>query len=57
MLSTQNAPCTTELNSAHQISHAGQNNEKYVQNDCKLNTDMGHNVEDVSMSFLSSSLK
>ncbi|TGZ37226.1 uncharacterized protein [Temnothorax longispinosus] len=53
-----NAPCTnTELNGAHQISYASQNNDKYVQNDCKLNVDRGHNLEDISMSFLSSSLK
>lgn len=56
-MGTYNAPCTTELNSAHQISHASQNNEKYVQNDCKLNVDIDHNLEDVSMSFLSLSLK
>ncbi|XP_018309103.1 uncharacterized protein [Mycetomoellerius zeteki] len=53
-----NAPCTnTELNGAHQISYENQNNNKYVQNDCKLNTHIGHNLEDVSISFLSSSLK
>jgi len=49
-------PCTnTELNDA-QI-YENQNNNKYVQNDCKLNTHIGHNLEDVSISFLSSSLK
>lgn len=53
-----NAPCTnTELNSAQISSNTSQNNDKYVQNDCKLNMDIGHNLEDVSMSFLSSSLK
>lgn len=47
-----------ELNGAHQtLSHASQNNDKHVQNDYKSNTDVGHNLEDVSMSFLSSSLK
>ncbi|XP_018360979.1 PREDICTED: uncharacterized protein LOC108759829 [Trachymyrmex cornetzi] len=56
--SLYNAPCTnTELNGAHQISYENQNNNKYVQNDCKLNTHIGHNLEDVSISFLSSSLK
>ncbi|XP_011870211.1 PREDICTED: C2 domain-containing protein 3 isoform X2 [Vollenhovia emeryi] len=54
-----NALCTnTELNGAHQtLSSANQNNDKYVQNDCRLNVETGHNLEDVSMSFLSSSLK
>ncbi|XP_018338934.1 PREDICTED: uncharacterized protein LOC108746575 [Trachymyrmex septentrionalis] len=56
--SLYNVPCTnTELNGAHQISYENQNNNKYVQNDCKLNTHTGHNLEDVSISFLSSSLK
>jgi len=50
------APCIN-TNSVHQISYANQNNDKYVQNDCKLNADIGHNLEDVSMTFLSSSLK
>ncbi|XP_039303609.1 uncharacterized protein LOC105196912 isoform X2 [Solenopsis invicta] len=45
----------TELNDAYEISRTNQNNVKYVQNDCKLNTD--HNLEDVSIYFLSSSLK
>ncbi|XP_018058341.1 PREDICTED: uncharacterized protein LOC108693737 [Atta colombica] len=55
--SLYNVPCTnTELNDA-QISYENQNNNKYVQNDCKLNTHIGHNLEDVSISFLSSSLK
>lgn len=54
-----NTPCTnTELNDVHPISScANKNNDKYIQNDCKLNADIGHNFEDVSMSFLSSSLK
>ncbi|XP_011061736.1 PREDICTED: uncharacterized protein LOC105150398 isoform X2 [Acromyrmex echinatior] len=56
--SLYNVPCTNaELNGAHQISYENQNNNKYVQNDCKLNTHIGHNLEDVSISFLSSSLK
>ncbi|KAG5323798.1 C2CD3 protein, partial [Pseudoatta argentina] len=56
--SLYNVPCTNaELNGAHQIPYENQNNNKYVQNDCKLNTHIGHNLEDVSISFLSSSLK
>ncbi|XP_018399713.1 PREDICTED: uncharacterized protein LOC108777352 [Cyphomyrmex costatus] len=56
--SLYDAPCTnTELNGAHQISYENQNNNKYIQNDYKLNTHIGHNLEDVPISFLSSSLK
>lgn len=54
---SHNAPRTTELDSAHRIPYASENNERYIQNDCKLNMDIGHNLEDVSMSSLSLSLK
>ncbi|KAL6266014.1 hypothetical protein P5V15_002866 [Pogonomyrmex californicus] len=49
----------TEFNDIHQISsYANQNNDKYIQNHCKLiDADIGHNLDDVSMSFLSTSLK
>lgn len=59
-----NTPCsdTAESNNAHRmLSYASHNKDRYVQNtDRKSNefvAEIGHGLEDVSMSFLSSSLK
>lgn len=58
-----NTPCnnTAESNNAHRmLSYASHNKDGYAQSDRKSNefvAEIGHGLEDVSMSFLSSSLK